>query len=197
MTPDEALRLLDLPPTTSWADIKGAYRSRIRAAHPDVTGGSALAAARLNEAFALLERIYRRGLDPRPAPPRPAAPRTPPVAVPDDLAALDDDSLALEAPHEEVFLRLHAAIDELGTVTYADPDAGYLEGLLDGPLGPSQLVVSLQGRAQATEAFFTLESLGAHPAPPIERVVRAIAARVRRGAPPAAPTPPRRLEDQP
>jgi hypothetical protein len=181
MTPDEALRVLDLPPTTSWADIKGAYRTRIRAAHPDVTGGSAAAAAHLNEAFALLERIYRRGLDPGPAS---AAPRTPPVAVPDDLAALDDDSLALEAPHEEVFLRLHAAIDELGTVTYADPEAGYLEGLLEGPLGPSQLVVSLQGRAQATEAFFTLEPLGAHPAPPIERVVRAIAALVRRGVPP-------------
>jgi hypothetical protein len=167
---DDALRMLGLDRTTTWADIRAAYRVRIRAVHPDLTAGSGADAAQLNAAFAVLEPVYRRGVPP---PPPTAAPAPPPAEV----AHMDDDSLALVAPPDEVFFRLAAAIDEMGAITYADPDGGYLEALVAD--GTGQLVVSLQGRAHATEAFFTLEQLDSRPTPPIDTVVREIAARLR------------------
>ena len=96
-----------------------------------------------------------------------------------DLHLVDDDGLALVAPHDEVFHRLYAAIDQLGHVSYADEDQGYIEAVLPSPAGANQLVVSLQGRAMHTEAFFTLEPMGNHLAPPIDAVVRSIARLVR------------------
>jgi hypothetical protein len=45
--------------------------------------------------------------------------------------------------------------------------------------GAGQLVVSLQGRAHATEAFFTLEPLDTRPVPSIESIVREVAAWLR------------------
>jgi hypothetical protein len=175
---DDALGALGLDRATSWAEIRAAYRARIRAVHPDLTAGPAADAARLNAAFAVLEPVYRRGTPPPPPPP-PPSPRPPaPGDLGDaELAYLDDDSLTLVAPPDEVFFRLAAAIDEIGAVTYADADGGYLEALVAD--GTAQLVVSLQGRAHATEAFFTLEQLDARPAPPIDSIVRQIAAQLR------------------
>ena len=155
--------------------------------HPDVAAGSTADAARLNAAFSTLEPVYRRGE--APPPPRPTGttpPRPTPAPTrytraarppPPDLVAVDDDSLVLEAPPDEVFLRLAEALDGIGAVTYRDPDGGYLEAVVGD--GTGQLVVSLQGRAFATEAFFTLEPMDTRPAPQIEAVVRSIAARLR------------------
>jgi hypothetical protein len=183
---DDALATLGLARDTTWVEIRAAYRTRIRAVHPDVAAHSGRAstgtdAARLNAAFATLEPLYRRGAPPPPAPPRPPAPvRAEPPQPPVDLERVDDDALALVAPPDEVFLRLATAIDEIGDITYADADGGYLEAVVAD--GRGQLVVSLQGRAHATEAFFTLEPMDTRPVPPIDVVVRDIAWRLRRAS---------------
>jgi curved DNA-binding protein CbpA len=186
---DDALAVLGLDRDTTWAEVRAAYRSHIRVVHPDVGAGSSAEAARLNAAFAALERVYRRGEAPPPpgAPrPRPASPSAPAASParrsaapepPPDLLAVDDDSLVLEAPADEVFHRLAEALEGIGAVTYSDPDGGYLEAVVGE--GTGQLVVSLQGRAFATEAFFTLEQIDTRPAPDIEAVVRSIAAQLR------------------
>jgi hypothetical protein len=180
---DDALALFGLRRDTTWPEVRAAYRSRIRAVHPDVAPGASGDAARLNAAFSALERVYRRGEAPppprsAPAPPNPSAPATTRAPEPPpDLVAVDDDSLVLEAPADEVFMRLAEALDGIGAVTYSDPDGGYLEAVVGD--GTGQLVVSLQGRAFATEAFFTLEPMDTRPAPSIETVVRSIAARLR------------------
>jgi curved DNA-binding protein CbpA len=182
---DDALAALGLRRDTTWPEVRAAYRTRIRTVHPDVRAGSSADAAVLNTAFATLERVYRRG-EPLPparepsAPPTAATPGTrasEPTPPPPDLVAVDDDSLVLEAPADEVFHRLADAIEAIGAITYRDPDGGYLEAVVGD--GTGQLVVTLQGRAFATEAFFTLEQMDTRPAPRIETVVRSIAARLR------------------
>jgi hypothetical protein len=183
---DDALGTLGLGRATTWSEIRREYRARIREVHPDLTSGPGTAAARLNAAFAVLEPVYRRGLPPPPLPP-PATPAPPRPSAPpawDGMDAsverMDDDGLVLVAPPDEVFLRLASVIDEIGAVTYADADLGYLEAVVGD--GTGQLVVSLQGRAHATEAFFTLEPMDARPAPALDAIVRQIAAHLRRRA---------------
>jgi hypothetical protein len=188
---DDALAVFGLRRDTTWTEVRATYRARIRAVHPDVAPGSSAEAARLNTAFGALERVYRRGLPPpgpdptgapaAPTPSSPAAGAARPGPPPTDLVAVDDDSLVLEAPADEVFLRLAEALDGIGAVTYSDPDGGYLEAVVGE--GTGQLVVSLQGRAFATEAFFTLEPMDARPAPDIDAVVRSIAAHLRAARP--------------
>jgi hypothetical protein len=173
---DDALRLLGLDRSATWPDIRREYRTRIRAVHPDVSAGTGGDAARLNAAFAALEPAYRRGVTP-PAPPTPPPPRSAATDVAPLVDGGYDDGLVLVAPADEVFLRLAAAIDEIGALTYADPDLGYLEAVVAD--GAGQLVVSLQGRAHATEAFFTLEPMDTRPVPALSTLVRQIAARVR------------------
>ena len=174
---DDALGVLGLNRATTWTEIRTAYRSRMRTVHPDVTAGPGTDAARLNAAFAVLEPVYRRGAPPPPPPPEPTRVVHEPETA---LERVDDDGLVLVAPPDEVFLRLAAAIDDIGAITYADPDGGYLEAVVAG--GTGQLVVSLQSRAHATEAFFTLEPMDARPVPPIDTIVRQIAARLRQRA---------------
>jgi hypothetical protein len=182
MDVDEALHALGLGRSTTWLEIRSRYRDRIRAVHPDLARGTASDAAHLNAAFAVLEPVYRRGLPPpRAAAPPPPRSRTTPRDTPDhdltEVTVVDDDGLTLVAPAGEVFLRLAAALDAVGDLTYTDAESGYLEALVGD--GAGQLVVSLQGRAHATEAFFTLEPLDTRPVPTIESVVREVAAWLR------------------
>lgn len=178
---DDALALLGLDRGTDWPTVRAAYRAAMRVAHPDVAPGDGEAARRINDAFAVLEPVYRRGEPAPPAPPpvatgvapRPRARAWQSEDEPLDVERVDDDALALVAPAEEVFLRLLDALHDLGDVTYADPESSYLEALVCD--GAGLLAVSLQGRAAATEAFFTLESLRGAPLPPIESVVRSVA----------------------
>jgi curved DNA-binding protein CbpA len=198
MTPAEALDLLGLRADTTWTEIRARYRTQIRSWHPDVHGDTPkthAVTAQLNAAFTILEPIYRRGEGVRPIVRNPtdvadagddgdASDGSDGADGSDtiDLAALDDDGLTLVAPADEVFLRLHHALDRLGDVTYADPEAGYLEALVQpSGYGPAQLAVSLQGRAHGTEVWFTLESLGPHQGAPIADVVRLVARMVRQG----------------
>jgi hypothetical protein len=185
---DDALGVFGLDRSTTWAEIRATYRALIRTVHPDVTAGPGADAARLNAAFAVLEPVYRRGVPPPPrpqsSPPAPTAPWRTPAGIDGldgldaEVTAVDDDGLTLVAPPDEVFLRLAAALDEIGAVTYSDADGGYLEAVVAD--GTGQLVISLQGRAHATEAFFTLEPMDSRPVPAIDTIVRQIATILRR-----------------
>jgi len=56
----DAYRILGVGPDTSPSQIKTAYRTLIRAAHPDVNGGDEDMAVLLNEAYAILSDPQRR-----------------------------------------------------------------------------------------------------------------------------------------
>jgi hypothetical protein len=168
--------------------VRRAYRERIRLLHPDVAGpSSAAVAARTNEAFRVVRAAVVAGEHPVvPTPGGGAGDDAVTVAPcpdrdgPVEVAVVDDDGLALVAPPDEVFDRLHAVLHTVGQVTYVDPEGGLLECLLETEGHPtSRLTVSLQGRGASTEAFFTLESLDAASAPPLPAVVRLLAGRLR------------------
>src|SRR5690606_26370028 len=82
----EARAVLGVGADDPWPAVRSAYRRRIRAVHPDLNGGAAAAAARLNEAYAVLSRARRAGgrgappPGPTPAAPDPAPPAPPPPA---------------------------------------------------------------------------------------------------------------------
>jgi hypothetical protein len=56
----DAYAILGVGPEASASEIKDAYRARIRAAHPDVTGGDDATAKLLNEAYTILSDPQRR-----------------------------------------------------------------------------------------------------------------------------------------
>ena len=59
----EAWTVLGVEPGDGWDVVRAAYRRRIRAAHPDHHGAAVTeAAARLNEAYAVLSRAKRAGV---------------------------------------------------------------------------------------------------------------------------------------
>ena len=160
MTPDQALLVLGLDETSTWVDIRRAYRMKIRLAHPDA-GGSFERAALLNDAMAVLTRSY--------------AP-----AQPIDEAVAEE--LVFLAPKSEVFDRLHLALDSVADVVLVDAAAGLLIGDLRSEMGSGRLVVEVHSPVDRTEPStveFTLDQLGANPAPPIGDVVRELARLVR------------------
>lgn len=170
-----ALGLGDAP---SWPEVRVAYRAQIAAAHPDRVGGDARRAALVTEAYATLERAHRDGhLHQRVTPP-PPAPRAPaarqPTMVPLDEPpeVLDGDTVHLAAPPDEAFIRLLEACDRIGDVTYVDRSCAILEALVrvEGE-GVCSLVITVQGRADGTDAFCTLEAIERVASPPVRPVV--------------------------
>ena len=101
MTPDQALLLLGLDESSTWAEIRRAYRARIRQAHPDA-GGSFETAASLNDAMAVLTHTFSSRVD--------------------NELVLVDDELVLVAPKREVFDRLHAALAAVAEVVAIDSE---------------------------------------------------------------------------
>src|SRR5215212_7352273 len=82
-----------------------------------------------------------------------------------------------DAPAEEAFVALLEAAHAVGDVTYVDARLGLLEAVLADDGGNAcQLLITLQGRATGTEAFCTLEPLGATPCPSAEDVVAGLVA---------------------
>jgi len=168
MDVDEARAVLGVVAGASEADERSAFRRRLRATHPDVAGPSADAGAtvaRLTRALGILRsaRAARTPPPPRTAPRLPAEPR--------------GDSLLLDAPADEAFVALLEAAHAVGEVTYVDARLGLLEAVLADDGGHAcQLLITLQGRATGTEAFCTLEPLGATPCPSAEDVVAGLVA---------------------
>jgi hypothetical protein len=172
MTPDQALRLLGLDETSTWADIRHAYRMKIRTAHPDA-GGSFEPAATLNDAMAVLTRRFA---------PNDAQPVSNTDATFRITASAEDDGLVLVAPTDEVFDRLRRALDSVADVVVVDASAGVLVGDLHDDLGAGRLVVEVRPPVDPTQLStveFTLDQLGAVPAPNIDDVVRELARLVR------------------
>lgn len=168
--------MLQLDPDATLAQARDAYRVLVRSNHPDLVGSDGNETMiLLNQAMAALEAGEAEPADHS--------------AVPNGVDGMDgadgghaelvvlDDGLTLNAPSDELFARLAAAMDEVGDLTYADASSGYLEAAVAmGNSSPSQLVVSLQGRGEHTEAFFTLESMGVETPPDLGEVVQAIGA---------------------
>jgi hypothetical protein len=172
MTPDQALRLLGLDETSTWAEIRHAYRMKIRSAHPDA-GGSFEPAASLNDAMAVLTRTF----GPNDAPPASTADVAFRIA-----ATAEDDGLVLVAPTGEVFDRLWRALGAVADVVVVDASAGVLVGDLHDDLGAGRLVVEVRPPVDPTQPStveFTLDQLGTSPAPNIDDVVRELARLVR------------------
>lgn len=182
-----ARQVLGVAATSSWADVRAAYRSRIGAAHPDRAGGSTAEAARLNEAYTALARARRGGaLDAPPSQPahpsgsagpgarrrhvRPDAPGVP-------AEVLQGDTIHLTMPPDEAFARLVEGCHRVGDVTYVDRSCSILEALVrvDGE-GVCSLLITVQGRAEGTDAFCTLESIERVASPPVRGVVEALVA---------------------
>jgi hypothetical protein len=167
---------LGLGPAPTWAQVRIAYRAQIAASHPDRVGGDPARAAVVTEAYATLERAHREGrlADLRPAPPSAPPPAPPPPAAPLDEPpeVLDGDTVHLAVPPDEAFVRLVDACHRIGDVTYIDRSCAILEALLpvEGE-GVCSLVITLQGRADGTDAFCTLEAIEHVASPPVRPVV--------------------------
>jgi hypothetical protein len=165
MDVDEARAVLGVAAGASEADERSAFRRRLRDTHPDVAGPRAdagVAVARLTRALGVL-RAARAGSPGPPPPTTSAEPR--------------GDSLLLDVPADEAFVALLEAAHAVGDVTYVDARLGLLEAVLADAGGHAcQLLITLQGRATGTEAFCTLEPLGATPCPPTADVVAGLVA---------------------
>ena len=171
MTPDQALRLLGLDETSTWAEVRHAYRMKIRRAHPDA-GGSFEPAASLNDAMAVLARNFA---------PNEVTEHTGDVTF-RITATAEDDGLVLVAPTDEVFDRLWRALGAVADVIVVDASAGVLVGDLHRDFGAGRLVVEVRPPVDPTQPStveFTLDQLGALPAPNIDDVVRELARLVR------------------
>ena len=172
-----ARSLLGLGPAPSWAEVRVAYRAQIAAAHPDRVGGDARRAALVTEAYAALEQAHRDGglrAAPPPRPPAAATVRDDPDPHPLDEPpeVLEGDTVHVQAPPDEAFIRVLEACHRIGDVTYVDRSCAILETLVhvEGE-GTCSLVITFQGRVDGTDAFCTLEAIEHVASPPVGQVV--------------------------
>ena len=190
----EALEVLGVREGSDLAGVRAAYRGLLRSVHPDVARDDADAHARtaqLTEAYEVIVAfVEAHGALPVPAPPDPPAPPPPPTPAPADhihhvepavqVAALDEGTIALDAPAPEAYGLLVEAAGRVGEVAYYDRRLGILEIIVRFEGGPScSVVMTLQGRAHHTEVFCTMESIESTPAPPIAPVIDALVAALR------------------
>ena len=199
MSPAQAARILGVDERAEWSEVRAAYRLLIRSHHPDHAGAaSAGRAARIIEAYEVLDRARSHAGDPSaPSSSRsgaPPPPPPPPSDKPTDVGShrafwrasrwpapvgrapavwrVDDDTLLLDAPAEETFRWLLDAAYDVGEVTYVDGSVPIMEVLCRFEGEPAtSLLITLQGRANGTEAFCTVESIEDRPAPPVAAVV--------------------------
>ncbi len=162
-----ALAELGLRGRPDWTEIREAYRSAIRAAHPDVSGRGAsttIEAARLNASFAILRRATADGRDPLPPAPAPVSPTPRPATT----------QLRSRRPGD-VYVHLLEAAHEVGDVCYLDPEAGLIQVLLSsqGAAG-AHLLIDIDAHQDPPRVAFTLESADAS-VPPIADVVNRLA----------------------
>ena len=168
---DRALAVLGLAGRPPWEDVRAAYRSLVRASHPDVarTDAATERTAAINEAFALLRRRTDDGrveLPHRPAP-EPAA------------RAAPQPTMVLRSGPGDVYVNLLEAAHELGDVCYLDPEAGLIQILLtDQGAAGAHLLVDVDRDHQPPRVAFTLESAD-DAVPPIAEVVGRLARHLR------------------
>lgn len=172
----EARAVLGVTEADGWDVVRLAYRTRIRAAHPDTHGPTAAPrAVRLNEAYAVLSRARRAGTAataPAPPAPPPAPPPTPPPRV--GLRIDGDDTLLLAAPPDQAFALLLDAGHRVGNVSYVDRSCAIFEVVVRQDGETCSLVVTVQPRAHGTEALLTLEAMERPATLPPDRVLRQV-----------------------
>jgi hypothetical protein len=179
---------LGLGSTPTWIEVRVAYRAQIAAAHPDRVGGDADRAALVTEAYATLEAAHHEGrLHHPPATSKATVPTTVsrrPVheALDEPPEVLDGDTVHLQVPGDEAFVRVLEACHRIGDVTYIDRSCAILEALVqvDGE-GTCSLVITFQGRAHGTDAFCTLEAIEHVASPPVRPVVEELVTALRSG----------------
>ncbi len=194
LTLEVALARLGLADGATVGAVRDAYRRELRLHHPDVAGGEPAAhvrTARLIEAYTvLIDHAEEHGVTTITLPVvAPAAPRTPAAATGHgaeesgdpfeviDAQALDEDTIAIDAPPLETFAALCEAAGRVGDISYIDRQLGILEVIVRFEGGPScSVVMTLQGRAAHTEVFCTMESIEHQPTPPIRTVIDALVA---------------------
>jgi len=178
-----ARQALGLGSSPTWDEVRAAYRARIQVAHPDRAGGSAATAVELNAAYSALLRARRDGTlqaAAAPDPPVGATPAPTPHEPWEPPEVLDGDTVRLAVPPDEAFVRLVDAAHRIGAVTYVDRSCAIFETLVDvDGEGACSLVITLQGRAEGTDAFCTLEAIEHVGRPPVRPVVEALVAALR------------------
>lgn len=186
--PAAARELLGLGPTHDAAELRVAYRRRVREVHPDLndSDGATAATIALREAFELLEAFLVEPLDERPdEPAEQAEPAEVPEAASVAARLAADDTIAIVASREEAGLALLDAAHQLGDVTYVDLVAGFLEVLVEFAGAPtSSLAMAMQGRGNGdVDVFCSIEPLSGGEVPPIDAVTRLLLHTLRGGDP--------------
>lgn len=158
-------------------EVRTAFRSQLRLAHPDIVPHD----ARAGRATGLLVEAYAtlRNASPEPDVEAPTMLSDQTERRPGDAVGVvnDGDSLYVAGPSDEVYRRLVEVAHGIGEITYLDPDARLLDTIVTSDEGIAcSLLASLQGRATGTEIFFTLEPLGGETGPAVEPIVEAISA---------------------
>jgi hypothetical protein len=187
MRRSEALARLGLADPFGPEQLRTAYRLAARRLHPDRPGAPPDATeqmAAVNTAYAILSGTQVPDLEAPPPPPPPGGaahdpgppapgragrwsrrrdgPPWPPPPAPLDVRLLDDGSILVDAPADETFEQLLEAVEVIGDPTYVDVDAGLLQIIVRHEAGGwCYLTFSLQGRADGTEIFTSLERLDA------------------------------------
>ena len=166
----DAWGVLGMDPSSDAGAVRTRYLALVRGAHPDVSTRSdaAEATVELNLAFRTIRDAMVIELAPR------AQAWMEPARDVVAVAMLDDDTIAMEAPPGETYLRLIEACHQLGEVVHVEPMSGLLSVIVEFVDGPTcQLLLTLQGRATGvTEVFCTIESFQDEEPPPIEAVTR-------------------------
>lgn len=196
---DAALSLLGLDRAADEHTARSAYRRRVRELHPDLAAHAdedvvtrTERTASLNAAWTVVQgalhdgSLGTEGAEP---PPNPEAAATPTAeVVDDDVAPSDaarsdraprdghDGTLWLNVPADEAYLALYEAGGRVGHIAYVDRHLGLLEVVVRFEGGPTcSVLITLQGRAEGTEAMCTMTSIEASPAPSIDPVLDALA----------------------
>lgn len=186
----EALSILGVSPGASADDVRRAYRRVIRDRHPDLAGSDPDATrqtARVTQAYAVVTAAVKANggasVPDVPPPPRPPPPAAPPRrgwpfdagAEATEAEAVDGDTIAIGAPPAEAFAALFDAAGRVGHVAYFDRQLGILETVVRFEGGPTcSVLITLQGRADHTDAFCTMESIESTPTPPLRPVIEAL-----------------------
>lgn len=168
-----ARAVLGVSPDDDWAAVRGAYRTLVRATHPDLVGASGVErTVQVNDAYRTLATARREGRlhtddtpTAHPAPPSRRTRRPAPTMsnqIADDVRLVDGDTLVLSSTPAETFRRLVEATNALGEISYIDRSSAIFEAVLALADGThASFVVSLQWRSHdaTCEAFCTLEAL--------------------------------------
>lgn len=160
-----ARAVLGVAPSVTADELRAAYRSRLRAAHPDLHGRDA-GTADVVAAYRALRDLVSGGGEREPAP-------QVALVVAGEAVVVEGDTVVADLPAGDLFPILVAAGEAIGHVAHVDAGAGLLEVVVEVPgVGACSVVWSLGADG---EAWCTAEPLGGGPAPPVDVVAALLA----------------------